>query len=96
MIPIPTNATITIKRKGSNIQSNVLVNIQPAAFEVAMNHEIPAAKAHKVFFQEIVDVKEQDFLVDGSKNYRVAGVEHWNTTPGAHSEATVEAKWGTD
>jgi hypothetical protein len=95
-LPLPTNATVSIERKGVVVASAVAAVIHPARPEIVMMREVPAGKAFEVYFTELVDVKEQDFLVDGAKRYRVVGVAHYDTPPAQHTEVVAEARWGTE
>ncbi len=96
MTRTPTNTTLTIERKGIVVGTAVSALVLPARSEIAVTREVPATKAFEVFFREVTDVKEQDFLVDGPKRYRVVGAAHYDTPRAAHTEVVAQALWGTD
>jgi hypothetical protein len=96
MTHLPTNATVSIERKGTVLRTGLPALILPARPEISMTREVPASKAFEVFFRDIADVNEQDFLIHGAKRYRVVGVAHYETPHAAHTEVVAEGLWGTD
>lgn len=95
-LPLPTNASVTIERKNTVIASDVAAVVLPARPEIAVTREIPATKAFEIIFTELVDVKEQDFLIHGTTRYKVVGSSHFNTPPAEHTEVVGEAIWGSE
>lgn len=93
-----TNTTVTVKRKGMDVPGlgNTSVLILPAGPEIIALQEIPATKAFEVYFSDVVEVKEQDYLHEpDGKKYRVVGVSHYRTPRSSHTQASLESMWGT-
>ena len=103
MIQLPTNRTFTIKRAGVTSSTNLPALLEPPSTRsyqlLSLIADAPAVKLMDVYFQDMVDVQEQDQLVDQdttTNTYRVRYVEQFDVPGVSYSFAIVEAVWGTN
>jgi len=100
---LPTNRTFNVQRAGTVIESGLAALFEPPRTRsyqiVSLIADTPAAKLMEVYFQELVDVQEQDQLVDANNTdntYRVRYVEQFDTPRMQYTFAIVEQMWGTN